>query len=104
MFPTLNSAIATPGNGSSSSPPQKYVFFVPDGVADRAVGSAGCAKPITAGKDPQTGTNYTRCQEPLLTSYCDMLKNSGIKIAVLHLALPTNAWSIRSTRDPMVRR
>jgi len=95
VFSGLNSAIANPGNGTSSSSPLKYVFFVSDGVADRAVGSPGCSEPLTLGQDPQTGTQYTRCQEPLLTSYCDTLKNRGIKIAVLYttyLALPTNGW------------
>jgi Flp pilus assembly protein TadG len=95
VFSGLDSAIANPGNGVSSSSPQKYVFFVSDGVADRAVGSPGCSEPTTQGQDPQTGTKYTRCQEPLLTSYCDTLKNRGIKIAVLYttyLALPTNGW------------
>jgi len=95
VFNGLNSAIANPGDGSTASSPQKYVFFVSDGVADRAVGSPGCSQPITQGQDPQSGQKYTRCQEPLLTSYCDTLKNRGIKIAVLYttyLALPTNAW------------
>jgi Flp pilus assembly protein TadG len=95
VFTGLNSAIATPGNGVTSASPLKYVFFVSDGVADRALGSPSCSQPTTAGQDPQTGTNYTRCQEPLLTSYCDTLKNRGIKIAVLYttyLALPTNGW------------
>ena len=60
-----------------------------------ALGSPSCSQPTTAGQDPQTGTNYTRCQEPLQTSYCDTLKNRGIKIAVLYttyLPLPTNAF------------
>ena len=95
VFTGINSAIATPGDGSTPGKAQKYVFFVSDGVADRAVGSPGCSEPTTQGQDPQTGTKYTRCQEPLLTSYCDTLKNRGIKIAVLYttyLALPTNGW------------
>jgi Flp pilus assembly protein TadG len=95
VFNGLNSAIPNPGDGSTSGSPLKYVFFVSDGVADRAVGSPSCAKTTTAGQDPQTGTNYTRCQEPLNTTYCDTLKKRGIKVAVLYttyLALPTNAW------------
>ena len=95
VFDGINSAITTPGDGSSASSPQKYVFFVSDGVADRAVGLPGCAMVTTPGQDPETGTNYTRCQEPLLTSYCSTLKSRGVKIAVLYttyLALPTNGW------------
>ena len=47
------------------------------------------------GSDPQTGQSYVRCQEPLITSYCDTLKSRGIKIAVLYTTyypLPTNDW------------
>ena len=91
----LNSAISNPGTGTSSSSPQKYLFFVSDGVGDRVNGNPGCSQPVTSGSDPQTGKNYVRCQEPLDVSFCTTMKNRGIKIAVLYttyLALPTNAW------------
>ena len=80
LLTAVNNAIPTPGDGSSSSP-QKYLFFVSDGVSDRAIGSPSCAKTTTPGSDPQTGTGYVRCQEPLITSYCDTIKSRGIKIA-----------------------
>jgi hypothetical protein len=89
----MNTAIATPGDGSSSSAPQKILFFVSDGVADAA--NIACQKTTTAGQDPQTGTKYTRCQEPLNVALCQTMKDRGIKIAVLYttyLALPTNDW------------
>ncbi len=93
IFPAMNNEIATPGDGTTSSTPQKVLFFVSDGVADAA--NISCTKTTTAGQDPQTGTNYTRCQEPLTVSLCTALKNRGITIAVLYttyLALPTNGW------------
>ena len=89
----MNTEITAPGDGSASSKPQKILFFVSDGVADAA--GVSCQKNTTAGQDPKTGTNYTRCQEPLNVSYCTTIKNRGIKIAVLYttyLALPTNGW------------
>ena len=89
----MNNEIGNPGDGSASSRPQKILFFVSDGVADAA--GVSCKKHTTAGQDPNTGTNYTRCQEPLNVSYCTTIKNRGIKIAVLYttyLALPTNGW------------
>jgi Flp pilus assembly protein TadG len=95
VLPDLNTAISNPGDGSSSFSPQKYVFFVSDGVADRVNGSPGCSEKVTPGKDPKTGTNYVRCQEPLDTAYCKTLKDRGIKVAVLYttyLPLPTNDW------------
>ncbi len=95
VLPDINDAIATPGDGSSSSKPQKYVFFVSDGVADRVNGTPGCSEAVTQGKDPETGVNYARCQEPLDVSYCTKLKQRGIKVAVLYttyLPLPTNSW------------
>jgi Flp pilus assembly protein TadG len=90
----LNSAISNPGSGTSSSP-RKYVFFVSDGVADRALGAPGCSQPTTNGTDPETGKKYVRCQEPLDVSFCTTMKNRGIQIAVLYttyLPLPTNSW------------
>ena len=93
VFPPINSVIAAPGDGSSPSQPQKILFFVSDGVADAA--DIACTQPTSPGQDPQTGKNYTRCQEPITVSLCTALKNRGIKIAVLYttdLALPTNGW------------
>jgi Flp pilus assembly protein TadG len=89
----MNGQIATPGDGTTSASPQKVLFFVSDGVADAA--NISCSQPTSAGQDPNTGTNYTRCQEPLTVSNCTTMKNRGIIIAVLYttyLALPTNGW------------
>jgi hypothetical protein len=80
----LNADIAAPGNGTSSQSPQKVVFFVTDGVGDSNKPNT-CTQPTTGG----------RCQEPIDTSFCQPLKNRGIKIAVLYttyLPLPQNAW------------
>jgi hypothetical protein len=91
----MNKAITTPGTGTTASSPQKYLFFVSDGVGDRVNGSPGCSQAVTNGSDPQTGKSYVRCQEPLNVSFCTAIKNRGIKIAVLYttyLPLPTNAW------------
>jgi Flp pilus assembly protein TadG len=82
ILPAINSAISAPGAGTSSAP-QKYLFFVSDGVADEY--NTGCLKPTTSG----------RCQSPINPALCATIKNRGIKIAVLYttyLALPTNAW------------
>jgi len=94
ILTAMNKAIPTPGNGTSSSP-KKYLFFVSDGVSDRALGSPACSQSTTNGTDPQTGKKYTRCQEPLNVSFCTTMKNRGVQIAVLYttyLPLPTNAW------------
>jgi Flp pilus assembly protein TadG len=81
----INNAIPTPGSGTTSSSPQKYLFFVSDGVND-ANNPSSCSKPLTGG---------TRCQEPIDVSFCTTIKNRGVKIAVLYttyLPLPTNPW------------
>ena len=83
IFPSINNAISSPGAGTSSAP-QKYLFFVSDGVADENIGGS-CLKPRTGG----------RCQSPINPDLCTTIKNRGIKVAVLYttyLALPTNAW------------
>ncbi|HEY1311050.1 MAG TPA: pilus assembly protein TadG-related protein [Pseudolabrys sp.] len=84
VLPAINNLIPNPGNGTSSGSPQKYLFFVSDGVADEN-NSSSCSQPTTAG----------RCQEPIDVSLCTAIKKRGIKIAVLYttyLDLPTNAW------------
>jgi Flp pilus assembly protein TadG len=84
VLPAISNAIANPGNGTSSGSPQKYLFFVSDGVAD-ANNPSGCSQPTTGG----------RCQEPINVALCTAIKKRGIKIAVLYttyLDLPTNAW------------
>jgi hypothetical protein len=82
ILPAINTLITTPGPGTSASP-QKFLFFVSDGVADEANNS--CLKPTTGG----------RCQSPIDPRLCSSLKTRGVKIAVLYttyLALPTNNW------------
>ena len=79
----LNSVITNPGAGTAAAP-QKYVFFVSDGVADE-YNPGGCKKP----------TNGGRCQSPINPALCKTLTDRGIKVAVLYttyLALPTNGW------------
>jgi Flp pilus assembly protein TadG len=83
ILPAINSAIAAPGNGTSGSP-QKYLFFVTDGVADEN-NPSNCIKKTTGG----------RCQSPINATLCTAIKSRGIKIAALYttyLALPTNSW------------
>jgi Flp pilus assembly protein TadG len=82
ILPAINNQIGTPGSGNSGSP-QKYLFFVSDGVADEA--NSGCLKPKTG----------NRCQSPINPALCKTLKDRGVKIAVLYttyLNLPTNDW------------
>jgi hypothetical protein len=83
IFPLMNAAISAPGAGTSGAP-QKYLFFVSDGVADED--NAACLKPKTSG---------SRCMSPINPALCTAIKARGIKVAVLYttyLALPTNAW------------
>ncbi|MBY5772528.1 pilus assembly protein TadG-related protein [Rhizobium laguerreae] len=80
----MKTIITTPGDGSTSATPQKILFFVSDGVGDSEK-PQGCTKKLT-GK---------RCQEPIDTSFCQPLKNKGIRVAVLYttyLPLPKNNW------------
>lgn len=85
ILSSLNKAIPTPGDGSSSSP-QKWLFFVSDGVADYYYPSS-CTQTVI--------TSSGRCQEPLTTTICDTIKARGVKIAVLYttyLAITGNSW------------
>jgi Flp pilus assembly protein TadG len=85
VLSALNTKISTPGDGASSSAPQKVVMFVSDGVADAQYPST-CTQPLST---------QSRCQEPLNTTICTTMKNRGIKVAVLYTTyypLPTNDW------------
>ncbi len=92
----VETAVGSSGNGSTPATAQKVLFFVSDGVADRAIGSPACSRSTTNGQDPKTKTNYKRCQEPFDPNLCDAMKTKrNVKIAVLYttyLPLPTNDW------------
>jgi hypothetical protein len=81
----VDKTISAPGDGSTSTSPQKFLFLVSDGVAD-ANNPSSCSKSTPDG---------VRCQEPFDVSYCKKMKDRGIKVAVLYttyLPLPTNGW------------
>ena len=83
ILPAIKDLISTPGPGTAASP-QKYLFFVSDGVADE--NNSSCIKATTSSG---------RCQSPIDVSLCTAIKAKNIKIAVLYttyLALPTNPW------------
>jgi hypothetical protein len=89
IFPAINHEITAPGAGTAAAP-QKYLFFVSDGVADES--NAACLKPMS---NPTWGNISPRCQSPIDPTLCTTLKSRGITIAVLYttyLALPTNSW------------
>lgn len=80
----IGDKMGTPGTGLTPSDPEKIVFFVSDGVGDSKKPTT-CTKMLTG----------TRCQEPIDTRACQLLKDKGYKIAVLYttyLPLPTNSW------------
>ncbi|ABD05522.1 conserved hypothetical protein [Rhodopseudomonas palustris HaA2] len=80
----MNTTIPSSGTGTAAQP-QKWLFFVSDGVADFN-NPSGCTQPTVSGG---------RCQEPLTVTQCKAMKDRGIQIAVLYttyLALPTNQW------------
>lgn len=82
---SMNTTIPTPGDGSSSSP-QKWLFFISDGVADYYYPSS-CSQTVISSSG--------RCQEPLTTTICNTIKARGVKIAVLYttyLAITNNSW------------
>ncbi|MBX9469358.1 pilus assembly protein [Rhizobium sp. WL3] len=81
---SIGALMGTAGTGSSAGNPEKILFFVSDGVGDSYKPSS-CTKATTSG----------RCQEPIDTTQCEVLKNKGYRIAVLYttyLPLPTNDW------------
>ena len=86
ILPKLSDDIGYAGNGTAESP-QKYVFFVSDGVADEA--NKNCLKPTYGA---------SRCQSPINPALCKAFKDKGIKVAVLYTTYlvlpdtPENYW------------
>jgi Flp pilus assembly protein TadG len=84
VFTAMNSTVPSSGTGTSASP-QKFVFFVSDGVADANYPSS-CTKATAGGG---------RCQEPFNVTNCTALKGRGVQIAVLYTTyqqVTSNSW------------
>ncbi|MBY0611895.1 MAG: hypothetical protein K2P80_06890 [Beijerinckiaceae bacterium] len=82
-FAALDALKLSPGDGSTSAKPEKYVFFVTDGVSDATT---------------------KRIQGPIDPTLCANLKNRGVKIAVLYtpyLRLTNNSYYM-SNIDPFI--
>ena len=90
---TLNITMPNPGGGTSNTgdTPQEVVFLVTDGVDDEVVSSpSACSQTALS-----LGSSQYRCQQPYDTTWCNTVKNRGIRIAVLYteyLQLPTDNW------------
>jgi Flp pilus assembly protein TadG len=79
----INSAMPNPGTGTAGGTPQEVLFLVTDGVDDNNSGT--CSKALSG----------TRCQEPMNTAQCTIIKNRGIRIALLYteyLPMTGNSW------------
>ena len=73
---SMNGILPNPGTGAVNDKPQEVMIFVTDGVEDENV-------------------NGKRQQSLMDPSWCTIIKNRGIRIAVLYttyLPLPTNSW------------
>ena len=74
----INTTMPNPGGGTNAhgDTPQEVMMFVTDGVEDEMTGGS-------------------RHQQLMSTSWCNTIKNRGIRIAVLYTVyypLPTNSW------------
>ena len=88
MLTTMNAAMATPGDGTTSSSPQEVMFLITDGMADEGV----------------SGARWVRELNPLDLAQCTLIKNRGIKIAILYTeylagSMTGDSWS-QSTVAP----
>jgi len=73
---SMNGILPNPGTGATNDKPQEVMIFVTDGVEDENV-------------------NGKRQQSLMDPGWCTIIKNRGIRIAVLYttyLPLPTNSW------------
>lgn len=90
----LANLIGTPGDGSSASAPQKFIFLVTDGAADIAPPNpANSALWSSTGVPPGSWsspcvTNYFynawHCMQPVTVAVCNAIKAKNIKIVALY--------------------
>jgi hypothetical protein len=87
LLPAVNNVIDSPGDGSSPSSPQKYLFIVSDGVSDEP--NSSCAANLTQPNqanyptDPQSDGSF-RCSMPIDPALCAPIKARGVKIGVVY--------------------
>lgn len=78
-FSAMNSIVSSPGDGSKAETPQKYLFFVTDGVQDMRQGSSSLTDPKYTQYD-----FWGHTLAPIDPQMCFSLKSRGIKVAVLY--------------------
>ncbi len=78
-FSAMNKIVSAPGDGSTAKVPQKYVFFVTDGVQDLPQGASSMTNPLYTQYD-----YWGHTLGPIDPKVCTTLKNKGVKIAVLY--------------------
>ncbi|MBY0611896.1 MAG: hypothetical protein K2P80_06895, partial [Beijerinckiaceae bacterium] len=82
-FKTMNRIVSDPGDGSTAAKPNKYVFFVTDGVQDLPLHDPhGSKDPKYTQYDNTSGWGHAIA--PIDPTICQPLKDRGIKIAVLY--------------------
>ena len=82
MFTAMNTAMPTPGDGSTATTPQQVMFIVTDGMSDEAL----------------SGTRNTRELRASHLAQCNTIKARGIRIAILYTeylpeSLTGDSWS-----------
>ena len=82
MLTTMNSLMATPGDGTSAASAQEVMFLITDGVADETI----------------NGARWNREFTTTHLADCTAIKNRGIKIAILYTqylpdSLTGDSWS-----------
>jgi Flp pilus assembly protein TadG len=83
MLATMYSTMPTPGDGTTAANPQEVMFLVTDGVADEGITAIG---------------RWHRELNAVDLAQCTLIKNKGIKIAILYTqylpdSLTGDSWS-----------
>lgn len=83
MLATMLTTMPIPGDGTTAANPQEVMFLVTDGVADESVAGVG---------------RWNRELNAVDLAQCTLIKNKGIKIAILYTqylpdALTGDSWS-----------
>ena len=84
---SINTIIPNPGTGTSQSgdTPQKVLVLVTDGVDDATLYNSSYCNVSSSLSVSNSYGSFTRCIQPVDTSFCQAIKNRGIRIAVLYV-------------------
>jgi Flp pilus assembly protein TadG len=82
---SMNTIIPTGGTGAAGATPRQVLVLITDGVDDATLFNSTACTVSTQTAISNSYGSFTRCMQPVDTTVCTALKNTGVLIAVLYV-------------------